>query len=441
MKNQVFDTVVIGGGASGLAAAIFAAKNGCRVLVLEQKDKLCKKIYATGNGKCNFTNKYWQPAYFRGSDFSFAEPVLRAFSLEDTLAFFKEIGVYPKERNGYYYPASEQAASVAESLSREAKRLRVECLTGVRVSRVMRSEEMSCSRANGVAKENNSVHKKSTAPFAAETDQGTFYGKSMVLATGGKASPVHGSDGSGYPFAKSFGHTVIPPLPAIVQLKAEGKFFKTLAGVRTDGKVTLHIGKDIYSEEGELLFAAYGLSGIPVMQVSRYASVALAQKKLVTAELDLFPALAEGELAEEISRRFRVMKDNAAEEALAGLCNHKLNYVMLQLCGLDPTKKAVAYGQKEAVALAEQIKHFTVKITDTNGFEQAQACAGGVPLSELTESMESKLVPGLFVTGELADIDGTCGGYNLQWAWSSGAAAGKKIGGTYASHSTVETKH
>ena len=132
---------------------------------------------------------------------------------------------------------------------------------------------------------------------------------------------------------------------------------------------------------------------------------------------------------------------DTAEEALAGLCNHKLNFVILQLCGLEPTKKAAAYGKKEAVALAEKIKHFTVKISDTNGFEQAQACAGGVPLKELTEHMESKLVPGLFITGELADIDGTCGGYNLQWAWSSGAAAGRKIGGTYASHSTIETKH
>lgn len=428
MKNQVFDTVVIGGGASGLIASVFAARQGCRVLVLEQKDKLCKKIYATGNGKCNFTNKDWQASYFRGSDFSLAEPVLRSFSLEDTLAFFKEIGVYPKERNGYYYPASEQAASVAESLSREAKRLGAECLTGVKVSRVYREQEKS----DGTA---------SDAVFVAETDAGIYRAKSMILATGGKASPAHGSDGSGYPFVKSFGHTVIPPLPAIVQLKADGKFFKTLAGVRTDGRVTLHIGKETYSEEGELLFAAYGLSGIPVMQVSRYASVALAKKMPVTAELDLFPVLSKTELAEEISRRFRKMKDNTAEEALAGLCNHKLNFVMLQLCGLEPTKKACSYGKKEAAALAEKIKRFTVKITDTNGFEQAQACTGGVPLTELTESMESKLVPGLFVTGELADIDGTCGGYNLQWAWSSGAAAGKKIGGTYASDSAVKTKH
>ncbi len=427
MKKQVFDTVVIGGGASGLTAAVFAARQGCRVLVLEQKDKLCKKIYATGNGKCNFTNKDWQASYFRGSDFSYAEPVLHSFSLEDTLSFFKEIGVYPKERNGYFYPASEQAASVAECLVREAKRLKVEVLTGVRVSRVY-CEKSNTSPIEGTV-------------FAAEIDTGMYRAKSMVLSTGGMASPAHGSDGSGYPFAKSFGHTIVPPLPAIVQLKAEGKFFKTLAGVRTDGKVTLHIGKDTYSEEGELLFAAYGLSGIPVMQVSRYASVGLYEKKKVTAELDLFPALSETELAEEIDRRFRMMKDNTSEEALSGLFNHKLNFVMLQLCGLEPTKKAGFYGKKEATILAEKIKRFTVNITDTNGFEQAQACAGGVPLSELTESMESKLVPGLFITGELADIDGTCGGYNLQWAWSSGAVAGKKIGGTYASHSTVETKH
>ena len=419
MKKRVFDTIVVGGGASGITAAIFAARRGCEVLILEQKEKLCKKIYATGNGKCNFTNKNWQASYFRGSNSPLAEPVLRSFSLDDTLHFFKEIGIYPKERNGYYYPNSEQAASVAESLARETERLGVQCLTGVKVT---------------------GVYKEESGLFLAETESGTFFGKSMVLATGGKASPAHGSDGSGYPFAKSFGHTVIPPLPAIVQLKAEGKFFKTLSGVRTDGKVTLHIEKECYTEEGELLFAAYGLSGIPVMQVSRYASVALSRGKEVYAELDLFPVLSEELLAEEIERRFWVMKENSAEEALAGLCNHKLNYVVLQLCGLEPTKKAGVYGEKESLALARQIKHFTVKITGTNGFEQAQACTGGVPLTELTESMESKRVPGLYITGELADIDGTCGGYNLQWAWSSGAAAGRKIGGIYASHTTAKNR-
>ena len=420
MRTEVYDTIVVGGGASGMLAAIFAAEAGCSVLVLEQKDRLCKKIYATGNGKCNFTNRDWKASYFRGNDSSLAEPVLRSFSLSDTLEFFKRIGIYPKERNGYYYPNSEQAASVAESLVREAGRLNVQCLTGIRVKNVI---------------------KKKDGNFIAETENGSYTGKSMVLATGGKASPVHGSDGSGYFFAKSFGHTIIPPLPAIVQLKADEKFFKTLSGVRTDGAITLHIGKESYTEEGELLFAAYGLSGIPVMQVSRYASVALAQKKTVTAELDLFRALSVEDLTEEIVRRFRYMKKNTAEEALGGLCNHKLNYVLLQQCNMEPTKPAGMYGKKESAQLAGKLKHFTVKITGTNGFEQAQACTGGVPLTELTESMESKLVPGLYVTGELADIDGTCGGYNLQWAWSSGAAAGRKIGGTYASHTTIKNRN
>lgn len=421
MTKEIFDAVVAGGGAAGMTAAIFAARAGSRVLVLEHKEKLCKKIYATGNGKCNFTNKEWRASCFRGSSPSLAEPVLHSFDLSDTLSFFREIGIYPKEKNGYYYPNSEQASSVADALRREAERLPVQCILQKKVCRAGKTKD---------------------GLFFAETDEGTrFYGKSMVLATGGKASPVHGSDGSGYPLAEAFGHTVIQPLPAVVQLKAGGNFFKTLAGVRTEGTVRLHIGTESYTEQGEILFAAYGISGIPVMQLSRYASAALAEKKTVTAELDLFPAADKAELTKELKARFSRMAQNTAEEAMGGLCNHKLNYVVLGLCGISPARPAGELSEADAMRIAEQLKRFTVKITGTNGFEQAQACAGGVPLTELTERMESKLVKGLFFAGELTDIDGTCGGYNLQWAWSSGAAAGREIGGRYASHSTAETKH
>lgn len=420
MKNKVYDAIIIGGGASGMIAAIYAAFTGKNVLVLEQKEKLCKKIYATGNGKCNFTNRDWKLAYFRGTTPELAKPVLDAFSLEDTLEFFHAIGVFPKEKNGYFYPGSEQAASVAECLCREAERLGVHCITGCRVKTVSKGQD---------------------GLFCAYTENGTFYGKNMVLSTGGMASPAHGSDGSGYPIVKSFGHSVVTPLPAIVQLKAEGKFFKTLAGVRTEGRITLYAGDETYSEEGELLFAAYGISGIPVMQVSRYASIALSRKEKVTAKLDLFPLLSEENLKDEITRRFRRDSNSSAEEVLAGLCNHKLNYVILMLCGIEPTANAQSLSVKDAANVAKKIKQFIVTITETNGFEQAQACAGGVPLTELNETMESKLVPGLYITGELADIDGTCGGYNLQWAWSSGAVAGRHIGGDYASHTTVKTGH
>ncbi|MBQ9768261.1 MAG: NAD(P)/FAD-dependent oxidoreductase [Lachnospiraceae bacterium] len=420
MTKDVYDLIVIGGGASGMMTAITAAEAGCLVLVLEQKDKLCKKIYATGNGKCNFTNRDWQASYFRGSNPSLAEPVLRSFDLNDTLGFFKEIGIYPKERNGYFYPNSEQAASVAEALVREAERRGVTCLTERKVS---------------------SAKKTKDGLFLVEVGAERFFGKSLVLATGGKASPAHGSDGSGYPMAKSFGHTVLTPLPAIVQLKAEGSFFKTLAGVRTEGVIRLHIGKECYTEAGELLFATYGISGIPVMQVSRYASVALAEKQKVRAELDLFPVASEEDLTKELAGRFARMSGNTAEEAMGGLCNHKLNFVVLKECGILPTAPAGKLKVPDAVRIAEKLKHFTVNITDTNGFEQAQACVGGIPLAELTEYMESRLVEGLFFTGELTDIDGTCGGYNLQWAWSSGAVAGREIGGRYASNTAVKTKH
>lgn len=420
MTKEVFDLIAVGGGASGMLAAIMAARAGCRVLVLEQKDRLCKKLYATGNGKCNFTNRNWQASYFRGSNSSLAEPVLRSFDLSATLAFFKEIGIYPKERNGYFYPNSEQAASVAEALVREAKRFSVHCLTGQRVVGAGKTAE---------------------GLFWVETGEKHFIGKSLVLATGGMAAPVHGSDGSGYPLAKAFGHTVISPCPAIVQLKAEGKFFKTLAGVRTEGTIQLHIGTECYTEQGELLFAPYGISGIPVMQVSRYASVALAKGMKVTAELDLFPAASEEELTKELTGRFARMRKNTAEEAMNGLCNHKLNYVLLTQCRIIPTQPAGELTIPVIAELAETMKHFTVRVTDTNGFEQAQACAGGVPLTELTEQMESRIVQGLFFTGELTDIDGTCGGYNLQWAWSSGATAGKEIGGRYASNTAAKTKY
>ena len=417
MTKEMFDSIIIGGGASGLVAAIFAAKAECRVLVLEQKDKLCKKIYATGNGKCNFTNRNQDAACYRGSNASLALPVLQSFSFEDTLAFFRDIGIYPKERNGYFYPNSEQAASVAEALVREAKRLGVVCLTE---QRVISAEETK----NGA--------------FLIKTDQKSYTARSLVLATGGKASPAHGSDGSGYALAKHFGHRIVTPLPAIVQLKAEGSFLKTLAGVRSEGRIRLHIDNEYYEEEGELLFAAYGISGIPVMQVSRFAAVALKEKKPVEAELDLLREIAEAELVIELSRRFSRMNGNTAEEAMVGLLNHKLNYVLLKESGINPTAQASSVKKQDVTRLAHLCKHFILRITDTNGFENAQACSGGVPLTELTGHMESKLVPGLFVTGELADIDGTCGGYNLQWAWSSGAAAGRYIGGNYASNTTVK---
>ena len=259
-------------------------------------------------------------------------------------------------------------------------------------------------------------------------EQGTKQHKSykLILAAGGMAAKVHGSDGSGYTLAKAFGHSIVKPLPAIVQLKAQGNFFKTLSGVRTEGHIGLFIdGEKATEEYGELMFTAYGLSGIPVMQVSRFAAQGLAKKKTVTAKLDLFPELSESALYAEIARRFERAKGQYPyEQALIGLLNHKLNYILLKEAGLEPTQIPKSKLEQAAKQFVKQVKQFVVTISDTNGFDNAQACAGGVSTEELTVQMESKLVPGLYIVGELADVDGTCGGYNLQWAWSSGYVAG-----------------
>lgn len=410
MDRECWDVIIIGGGASGITASVFAARKGCKVLVLEQKEIPCKKINATGNGKCNFTNRVWKKADFRGNHPELAFAVLERFPLENTLSFFREIGIYPKERNGYFYPNSEQASSVSRALLKEAERFGVNLLVNHKVT---------------------DLKKNASGTYLVSCGKEQFLSKSVVLATGGKASPVHGSDGSGYPFAKTFGLRLAPVLPAIVQLQGEGYYFEALAGVRTDGKITLHVEDEQYSESGELLFASYGISGIPVMQVSRYASAGLYEGKNVNAELDLFPGLSEQDLLTEISQRMQRFSLEGAANALNGLCNTKLAAVLLSRVGISKKESAGNITNEIQKELVYTMKHFCFKITATNGFENAQACAGGVLLSELNSNLESEKNPGLFVIGELADVDGNCGGYNLQWAWSSGAVVGKELADRY----------
>ena len=408
-RSHMFDIIIVGGGAAGMMAAITAARNGASVCILERKERLGKKILATGNGKCNYTNQLQHISCYRGSEETFIKAVLTQFPMEETVAFFKEIGIYPKERNGYFYPHSEQAASVADALEAECKMLGVQIYLEQYVTAIKQEKRIFCVSAKNK-----------------EQELKQYKAYKLILAAGGMAAKVHGSDGSGYTLAKQLGHSLVKPLPAIVQLKAQGSFFKTLAGVRTEGHISLWIDEKKVTEEfGELMFTAYGLSGIPVMQVSRFAAEGLANKKTVIAKLDLFPELQKQALYDEILRRFeRAKGKHTYEQALVGLLNHKLNYILLKEAGFEPTQTPSGKLKEATERFVKQVKQFTVPISDTNGFDNAQACAGGVSTKELTSQMESKLVPGLYIVGELADVDGTCGGYNLQWAWSSGYVAG-----------------
>lgn len=397
------DVIVVGGGASGMMAAIAAAKQGCRVCILEHKEMPGKKILATGNGRCNFTNLVQGCDCYRGSAPAFALPALEQFSAEDVKAFFSDLGILTTDKNGYCYPRTMQASCIRNALLRALKRFHILILCDV-----------------GIRK----IHQTSSG-FRIETKTGDFLTKTCILAAGGMAFPKSGSDGSGYIYAKQLGHTCVDPLPALVPLLAQAFWLKQTAGVRAEASVTLYVNdKCVDTDTGEVQFTDYGISGIPVFQVSRYASRALAEGNCVEAVLDLLPEYS----MEQTARLLRVQRSKknkscTLQEILAGFVNEKLARM------LSETIKD--HNTVTAEDLARSMKQIRLPVTGTKGFMQAQVTAGGILTEEVqAETMESKLVKGLYFAGEILDIDGKCGGYNLQWAWSSGYCAGTHAGKT-----------
>ena len=405
--NKIKDVVIIGCGAAGMMAAITAAQGGADVLVLEHMDTAGKKLLATGNGKCNYTNKKQGVSHYRGENPAFVLPVFSQFDVKKTLHFFEELGIYPKEKNGYYYPASEQASSVLKVLQMELMRLGVTILYGVGIR--------SIQKENGL--------------FVLDTKSEVYRGKTCILCCGGCAAKKTGSDGSGFIYAKKLGHDVVQTVPALVQLVAGEGFYRELSGVRIQGTVSIYAKKKLLSSStGEIQLTDYGISGIPTFQVSRFAAKALATGASVTAVLDFFPEQELSELEVLLKNRFATASNakKSSAEALVGLFPEKMISVFLREAGISEKKEAKLIAEPELYELCKQIKQFHVPIVATNKFDMAQVTAGGISTEQLVnDSLESKLVPGLFFAGEMIDIDGECGGYNLQWAWSSGAVAGK----------------
>lgn len=408
-----YDIIIVGAGASGLVAAITAARKGSSVLVIEQKDKAGKKILATGNGKCNYTNLYQEPECYRSEDSTFAMKVLSNFDTQSTIAFFEELGIFPRERSGYLYPNSEQAASVLQVLMIECERLGVDFIYEEKVKEI-----------------NSPYYTVIADTLTQPVKQKKYFAKKLILATGGCASSKLGSDGSGYLLAKSLGHALIKPLPALVQLKSADKFCKTLSGVRTTARVTAYQEKKILSmEEGELVFTDYGISGIPILQISRFVAKALDHKEKVHLIIDFLPMYTTEEVQKLLQSRVQQNLLKNLEQMMVGLFNHKLTYIMIKEAKLDPYLSLKTLKKRDLEQLSLQIKEFRMNIHDTNSFENAQVTAGGVPTNEIDPAtMESKRNKRLYLTGELVDVDGTCGGYNLQWAWSSGYLAGSAAG-------------
>ncbi|EHE97687.1 MULTISPECIES: NAD(P)/FAD-dependent oxidoreductase [Clostridia] len=406
-KQQV---VIIGGGAAGLAAAVSAARCGAQVTIVEHMDRVGKKILSTGNGRCNMTNLYMEPECYRSNDKSFPMKVIQGFPVKETLGFFRDLGIEPKDRNGYIYPNSDQASAVLDVLRQEVDHL------GVRVL-------LSCE-VKGIESAGHT--------YRVNTSQGVLEADALILATGSKAAPATGSDGSGYELAKKLGHSVIKPLPALVQLRCQGTMYRQMAGIRTEAKVSLFSdGKLLAEDRGELQLTDYGLSGIPIFQISRFASRALDQGRKVIVKVDFMPSWKDGDAFGLLKKRAARMEYKTAEEMFTGLLNKKLALVLIRLAGIDPCRKAGGLSPGQLKHLVQQLKSYEAIIMSVNPFANAQICCGGVDVKEVNAlTMESRIRKNLYLAGELLDVDGICGGYNLQFAWSSGVIAGRNASNT-----------
>lgn len=397
MKN---DIIIIGGGAAGLAAAIESSRYGARVSVIEKLPRVGKKILATGNGRCNLMNKNAVPETYYG-DINFARFALKKYNVYENEKFFKSLGLLcMTEEEGRMYPLSGQANSVLDVLRLEALHLGVEFICDTQVTSIKKMK-------NGLF----SVNDEFTAP-------------AVIVCAGGKSAPSQGSDGSGYALLEKFGHKITPLRPALVQLSAESPLFKSLKGVRTPCRLTMVNDRGLCEKtEGELQFTEYGLSGIAAMQLARFYEKGLHSKIYA----DIIPSLSENELYTYLKDCRDKNKTLEAENFLTGIFQKRLGQAVLKESGISPLSINIGeIPDRKLREISHLCKKWEFTLTGTRGFQNAQVTAGGADTKTFNpETMESKLVSGLYAAGEILNVDGTCGGYNLQWAWASGRLAGK----------------
>lgn len=394
---------VIGGGAAGLAAAITAAEAGHAVTVLERQGRVGRKLMATGNGRCNLSNLNWGPENYHGQDPAFALPALAAFPPAAALDFFRSLGLLTvAEPSGRVYPRSDQAGSVVDVLRLAAAARGAELRTGAEVLSL-------CRAGDG---------------FALALAGETVTADRVIVCCGGLAGEKLGGTKSGYALLSSLGHRRTPLHPALVQLRTDPTYVRALKGVRAEARVVLEeAGAVIAQSAGEVQFTDYGISGPAVFEVSRAASTAAGA---VTARLDLLPGLPRGELEDLLARRVEDLPGLPLENLLTGMLHNRLGQTVLRYAGFGLSGTADGLTGADLSRTAAAVKDFALPVTGTLGFDAAQITAGGMDTVEFDpHTLQSRLVPGLYAAGEVLDVDGDCGGYNLQWAWASGRLAGR----------------
>lgn len=405
-QRQSYDIAVLGGGAAGMMAAIAAHRANplLKILILDKNDQLGRKLLATGNGRCNFSNANQAMENYRSDNPQAVGQVLQNFGLAETLDFFQQLGLHVRCEETRYYPRSNQGKIVRELLKSE-------------IDNYPLTQQL-----------NTSVSKIEAFPhgFRLSSQIGElFTACKLILCSGGAAAPQLGTGGDFYPWLLKTGHRIVPPVPALLPLQLKMNHLKKLAGVRFDGKARLLVeGKETAKSEGEFLWTNYGISGIPTLELSRFASRALYEQKSLQLSLDFLP---EFDLTETRNLAFDWMTQNREQLAvsLSGLLHSELAAYLIRL-----VEQKIGLIQSmhpgQACYLAELLKGYTVTVSGSKDWADAQTTCGGVLLSEIDPTtMESKRQKNLFLAGEVLDVDGNCGGYNLQWAWSSGFLAGQ----------------
>ena len=428
--------IVIGGGAAGMMAAIGAAREGASVTLLEKNEKLGKKIYITGKGRCNLTNACDLPEFAEHvvTNRQFLQSALHGFTNADVCELFEELGMPVKtERGNRVFPVSDKSSDVIRALERECRRLRVAVrlhteVKSIRTEAIAEKPESGDEASAAASKKKKSKITATARATGVVLSDGTVLASdAVILATGGLSYPTTGSTGDGYRMAKALGHGVTRLVPSLVSLTARESFCATLAGLSLRNVSVRFCNKDgkvLREEFGELLFTHKGISGPVVLTATAFAADALVGG---TCEIDLKPALSDEQWNARVLRELEAGKSRQMKTVVGALAPAALGAELLTVSGIDPAKTAGSVTREERMRLAGAFRHLTLHIDGMGGYNEAVVTKGGIEVSEVNPStMESRLVKGLYLAGEVLDVDATTGGFNLQIAWSTGMLAGRK---------------
>jgi predicted Rossmann fold flavoprotein len=397
---------VAGGGASGMCAAIYAARNGARVTIIEKNNTLGKKLSMTGNGRCNMTNLDMREEYYNPAARGRMKEWLSIYGVEDVISFFKSLGVVVKSEDGYIYPLSGQASTVVKALENEIKRLGIEVIFEEQVK--------------GVDVSDDGNH------YELVTNKNRYSADAVILAIGGLSGAKSTmSTGDGYYICQKLGMNLKKTHPALVGFKCSPDEIMPKAGVRCTAEVSFVLGNEVLAREyGEIQLTGDGISGIPVMQASGSITGFVEEGKPIFASVDFFPDYDESDFKALKADMLRLKDDRTLEEFLLGFFNCHVNEMIMRRMKLSKTMKMKNISVSMAECILDSYRSVRIKLEDSYGYGASQVTSGGVSLGDVGSDMAYRRNNGIYCIGELLDVDGRCGGYNLQWAWTSGSIAG-----------------